>query len=321
VNFLFETHPTLRNFIASFLIDRQSNGLAKSTVRFYRDYLEQVASFFEASGITTVEGITPDALRAFLVTYAERHNPGGCHAVFRSIRTFLRWYEAEYEPPGYKNPLHKVKAPKVPIQQLIPVSLEDVSALLAICKGHTKYDKRDQAIILTLIDTGIRAGELMALTIPDVNLMTGEILIRHGKSKRPRAVFAGQRTRKALRSYIRARRDDDYVFLSRLGERFNITGLRAVIKRRAREAGIKAPSLHSFRRAFAINCLRAGMDVFSLQRLMGHTDLSVLRRYLAQSTADLSRAHRAASPADNLPPPGLLAKVLFSNVIKKAKKK
>ncbi len=70
--------------------------------------------------------------------------------------------------------------------------------------------------------------------------------------------------------------------------------------RRAEAAGVPVPSLHAFRRSFALLSLRAGMDVYSLQRLMGHADLSVLRRYLAQTEEDLRRAHERCSPVDSL---------------------
>ena len=69
--------------------------------------------------------------------------------------------------------------------------------------------------------------------------------------------------------------------------------------RRAETAGLKEPSLHSFRRAFAINMLRAGVDIYSLQELMGHADLQVLRRYLKQTNDDIAQAHRIGSPVDN----------------------
>ena len=69
---------------------------------------------------------------------------------------------------------------------------------------------------------------------------------------------------------------------TRAGTRLSYSGLRDIVRRRAKRADIDAPMLHSFRRAFALNCLRQGMDVFSLQRLMGHSDLTILRRYLAQ---------------------------------------
>jgi site-specific recombinase XerD len=82
-------------------------------------------------------------------------------------------------------------------------------------------------------------------------------------------------------------------------ERLECGGLRGVLGRRAKQAGVYEPSLHSFRRAFAINMLRAGADIFSLQKLMGHADLQVLRRYLAQTTDDRAQAHRIGSPMDN----------------------
>jgi integrase/recombinase XerD len=89
------------------------------------------------------------------------------------------------------------------------------------------------------------------------------------------------------------------MWITNNAERLTYIGLRKVIIRRANQAGINAPTLHSFRRAFAINMLRAGVDVFSLQKLMGHADLQVLRRYLAQTTEDIAQAHRIGSPVDN----------------------
>ena len=72
-----------------------------------------------------------------------------------------------------------------------------------------------------------------------------------------------------------------------------------MVVRRAKRAGVNPPSLHSFRRFFALQCLRNGMDIFTLQKAMGHADLTVLRRYLAQTSEDVQAAHRIAGPVDN----------------------
>jgi hypothetical protein len=82
------------------------------------------------------------------------------------------------------------------------------------------------------------------------------------------------------------------------GEGLTYWGLNEVIRRRAKAAKVKKPGLHDFRRAFALNFLRNGGDIFTLQSLMGHADLQVLRRYLAQTNDDLREAHRKASPVD-----------------------
>jgi len=75
-------------------------------------------------------------------------------------------------------------------------------------------------------------------------------------------------------------------------------GLRAILTRRAERTGINQASYHSFRRAFALNCLKNGMDVYTLQKLMGHADLQVLRRYLIQTEGDLREGHAKYSPVD-----------------------
>jgi len=84
------------------------------------------------------------------------------------------------------------------------------------------------------------------------------------------------------------------------GARLTYAGLRQIVRRRAVAAKVPVPALHSFRRAFALLCLRNGIDVYSLQRLMGHADLSVLHRYLAQTNSDLADAHRRSGPVDRL---------------------
>lgn len=83
------------------------------------------------------------------------------------------------------------------------------------------------------------------------------------------------------------------------GTRLTYWGLNQIVRRRALNAHTPKPELHDIRRAFALNCLRSGMDIYSLQKLIWHADLQVLRRDLAQTDADISEAHRKASPVDN----------------------
>ena len=87
--------------------------------------------------------------------------------------------------------------------------------------------------------------------------------------------------------------------VTREGERLSYSGLQGIVKRRSNQAGVENPSIHEFRRAFALNMLRAGADIFSIQRLMGHSDISILRRYLDQTKEDIQAAHRRAGPVDN----------------------
>jgi integrase/recombinase XerD len=90
------------------------------------------------------------------------------------------------------------------------------------------------------------------------------------------------------------------MFVANDEERLTYDGLRQLLERRAKRAKLdNKPKLHSFRRAFALNMLRSGVDIFVLQRLMRHADLQVLRRYLAQNDEDNQLAYMRGSPVDN----------------------
>jgi integrase len=173
---------------------------------------------------------------------------------------------------------------------LDPVSIEDVKKLISVS------DTRDKAIFLTLLDTGLRAAELLALNVEDVNLITGCILVEHGKGDKVRTVYIGRQTRKALRKYI------DHtgpLFLTDEGERLTYWGLRQIVRRRSEQAKIESPQIHSFRRLFALTMLRSGVDVYNLSMLMGHSDTQVLQRYLKLTEADNRQAHMLGSPVDH----------------------
>ena len=154
-----------------------------------------------------------------------------------------------------------------------------------------------------LLDTGARANELLDVNLDDVNQARGDILIRQGKGSKPRQVYLGKFSRRALRKYLKHRNDNNsalWVSDPRYGsERLKYDGLRAVLRRRASEAKVVEPSPHDFRRAFALSMLRNGTDLYTLAKLMGHEGITVLQRYLKQTYQDTEAAHRRAGPVDN----------------------
>ena len=287
--------------IESFLIDRKAKRLAPGTIDFYRKKLVLFLEFAETREIKRVTEISPNDLRLYLIHLEDRgHNAGGIHACYRALRTFLYWFEDEMDLDWWKNPIRKVKPPKVKEEPLEPVEILTVKALVKVCKKGAFTGDRDRAILLSLLDTGCRATEFLSIDLDDLDLISGAILIRNGKGGKVRNVFLGKSSRKAVRAYLKHRSDDcPALWLTDENGRMAYSGLRSMIERRAALAGVDPPSLHSFRRAFAINSLRNGCDIYSLQHLMGHADLSILRRYLAQTEQDLKEAHNRASPVDN----------------------
>jgi site-specific recombinase XerD len=298
-DFSQETH--LLTWVEAFLMDRKSQGVAAGTLYFYQKKLALFTAFCESKLITEIIQITPNDLREYMQMLEDKgHNPGGRHACYRAVKTFLYWWADEVESEGWKNPIQKGKPPRLSIEPLDPVGMDTIKALLNTCKRSAFYDLRDKAIILALMDTGARASELIAMNLEDVEI-SGAVLIRKGKGGKPRSVFFGKKTRKALRAYLRKRTDENIaLWVTNAGERLTYWGLRQIMRRRAERAGIEEPGLHSFRRFFALECLRSGkMSIYELQHLMGHADLQVLRRYLAITEQDTEQAHRRAGSVDN----------------------
>jgi integrase/recombinase XerC len=296
------TDSRLDIWIDAFLIDCRTRNLAPGTLYFYQKKLALFFSFCELQVITRIEQIDPTVLRSMLIHLKETgHNEGGIHAVYRSVKAFLLWYENEVEPQGWKNPIRKVKAPKVSNAPLPPAATDSIKKMIKVCDTSKMTGARDRALILTLLDTGARASELCAMNLEDLDLPKGSILIKCGKGRKPRMVFLGQKTRKAVRAYLQMRTDQESaIWVTDSSRRLRYDGLREVVARRSADARIRPPTLHSFRRQFALSMLRSGVDIFSLQRLMGHTDIQVLRRYLDQTDQDGKRAHDLGSPVDNL---------------------
>jgi site-specific recombinase XerD len=292
----------ISKWIEAFVLDRRVQGMAAGTIHFYQSKLKLFTNFLDQFDRPFTMGeISPNLIRAFLLHLEETdHNPGGRNAAYRALRAFVYFWRDEVDPEGWKNPFDKVSAPKISKAPLPPVEIDEIQALIDACDSRGRTAVRDEAIILSLADTGARAQELLDIDRENVDLITGEIYIRDGKGGKPRFVFLGKKARKAVRRYLRTREDQDpALWLSERGEKLTYWGLREVIRRRADYAGIDPPSLHSFRRFFALACIRNKMDLHTLRRLMGHADLQVLQRYLDFSKRDLQEGHQAAGPVDH----------------------
>lgn len=282
-------------WINSFLQAKRAENLTKGTIRYYKENLLPFMVYLETQEIKFISQITPDNIRDFLLILEDRgHNPGGIHGYFRAIKAFLRWYENEVEPDGWKNPIHKVKAPKNPVEPIEGISKEDFDSLLSACEKGKYYGERDRTILCLLYDTGVRASELCAINLEDISFPDGSILIRQGKGRKPRYVFFGKTTRRQLRKWLAFRgTDDTALFVNRYGERIIYATLREVMRRLSLKAGVKEPGLHAFRRAFCLECLRNGMSEITIARIMGHTTTQLIGRYAKQKKIDLQNSYRS----------------------------
>lgn len=242
--------------VESFLIDRRSQGLSPDTIELYTKKLQYFLKYCERQALTQISQLTSDFIRRYLLELSETHNPGGVHACFRPLRTMLYWIEEEeIMAQGWKNPIRRVKAPKLPTDPIEPIQIEEINLLLKTCAGNYS-GVRDKAMMLGLLDTGARAKEFLHINLEDVDLATGAVMIRQGKGRKPRMVFLGRKTIRAIRGYLRYRKDNHpALWVSTHGERMTYSALRCFLRRRAEQIGMKEiPTPHDFRRAFAWSC-------------------------------------------------------------------
>lgn len=281
-----------------FLTSREAKRATRDTLHWYRSRLTRFVHFLAQRGILSPQEITPNHVRQFIAEMQRRNlSDWYVHGHARAVKTFLRFL---YQDGVITHdPASRVEMPKLDHRILPALSPEDVRKLLAACSTE-----RDTAIVLCLLDTGLRASEFVSLNVGDVDVKTGAILVRRGKGRKERVVFLGAKSRRALLKYLSRRKestpDSPLWPSSTSGERLTPHGLRLLLGRLGRRAGVKPCSPHTFRRTFALWSLRSGMNVYALQQLMGHSDLSILRKYLALVQEDLAEAHRRYGAVDHM---------------------
>jgi len=279
--------------IDEFILDRQARRLSRKTIQFYREELRYFTQYLGDK--KTLADITSDVIRNYLFELSQHRNPGGQHASFRALRAFLRWVWNEYEIET-RNPITKIAAPVYTIQPLQGLDEQSFWRMIDICSV------RDKAILFTLADTGIRASELISLKITDLDPHTGTLMIRHGKGNKQRTAYLEKTALRAIRRYLKERdSNSQFLFLTETGTPLTFAGLREIVRRLASRVSIPVPGLHDFRRFFALQSLRNGMDLLTLSRLLGHTSITTTQRYLNLDTTDLQLAHKKYSPLENKP--------------------
>jgi integrase/recombinase XerC len=255
-------------------------------------------------------------LRSFFLYIGRGHkdaggrwgNPNQCRPVkprtikdyHGALRTLFRWIVAEGGLT--KSPMERIPVPIDRPDTIQPFTQEQISALIAASKS-SRHGHRDVALVLFLLDTGVRASELCALRFADVDISAKRATV-DGKGGKSRPVYFGKATSRALWQYLRedGREPDETLFQSERGDGFTRSGLQQFLRRMgslARISGARC-SPHTFRHTFAINFLRNGGNQFSLMQILGHTNLQQTSKYVKLAQADCEKQHRAYSPADSM---------------------
>jgi integrase/recombinase XerC len=227
--------------------------------------------------------------------------PHSVHVHYRNLKTFFNWLVEDGVLKD--NPMKHIKPPKLPRLVIKPFSRQDIDNILLVCSGATFKDVRNMAIVLILLDTGIRLLELSGLKLSDIN-SDGDILTVYGKGSKERRVHLGLRAQRALGKYMMMRGDEGVkLWLTRSKKPITRDGLQIVVRRiieRAKITDTKGGP-HTFRHTAAINFIRNGGNVYVLQEMLGHASQEMTRKYCSSiGIDDVVEAHKKFSPVDNL---------------------
>ena len=311
----------LDNLIQGYSLYARTEGKSLKTISITVTALTRLKGFLRINGLSAdVTQLSAHQIREFIqylqqapafenhrYTKPQARGLSG-HAIncyLRAIRAFWSWMVRE--EIIYSNPFAKVTIPKAPRKVIPAFSESQLQALLGAIDSSTPAGFRDSTMIMVLLDSGLRASELLGLTVTNLNLDDGVVKV-NGKGGKERMVPIGARVRRMIWRYLQQYRPQpvnprcDILFLSERGEPLSVNRLEAMIERCGQRAGIVGVrcSPHTFRHTFAITYLRNGGDVFTLQRILGHETLDMVRNYVNVAQNDVEQAHLRCSPADNM---------------------
>lgn len=302
-----ESELDLGVWLECYLADCAARGLTPRTLEWYMDRGTRLVRHLDALGVCYPTELSRRAVsRLFTVLRGLSHRGKplesqtilGYWQVGKGFATFLI---AEEVHPG-PNPFDQFGRPKVPEKAMWAPSATDCQAMLRVPDRRTVTGLRDIAMLLLLIDTGLRVSALRGIRLSDIDLRDRRIRVIE-KGQRERVVPFGFQVLRWLRRYVVAARlgNEEFLFLGRDGRPISRKRIDEIIKACARRAGVRGGkvSAHDLRRAFAREFLRNGGDLESLRQLLGHSSYAMVRRYAELATDIVAGKHKLASPADH----------------------
>lgn len=293
------TEPTIDRFLDHLSVER---GLSGNTLQAYSSDLQELNRYVRGSlGVSDWAEVTREHLLGHLDHLAASLSEKSRARKLASIRSFFRFLQGRGIVS--ENPASRIRFPKTSRRLPHALSFEEIETLLAQPDATQPLGQRDRAIFELMYATGLRVSELTELTLRQVHLDAGYLVLR-GKGDKERLVPMGEVAAEALKEYLTdarpvlARKSKaSQVFVNRRGEKISRQGIWKLIKQVALKAGISQNlTPHMLRHSFATHLIENGADLRSVQTLLGHVDISTTQIYTHVARARLKEIHRQHHP-------------------------
>jgi len=296
--------PTLADLADLYLLRCEVEGKSPRTVRAYRETVTRFLRLLPED-VARPNDVQADHIYGYLGSFTDRSLETR-HRYFREVRCFFNWLvDLNYLE---RSPFRGLKNVRLPQRIVEPFSVTEIEALLHAC-GDTTMSERDRAVVLVLLDTGARCSEVVQLKIEDLDLESRRLRILHGKGNKQRVVPFAARCAAALSAYLVARgADPGPLFVAGTRHRgltadvaLRPNGLKQLLRRLGRRAGVEKVHAHRFRHTFATWAIQHDARELDVQYLLGHSSPDMVRRYSSSYRSEQAALrHAAFSPADQM---------------------
>ncbi len=309
----------INELISRYEISNQADGKSPRTIPWYTEMLMAFSSYLKKElKCHDLSVFNIDNVRNYVIYLQNKPKFQGhpfipqqnkllsprtvqCHV--RALKAFASWLYAE----GYtdQNTLANLKMPKATSKVMEPLTPQEIKKVVSSINRQSYSGERNHGVLVTLLDSGLRASEAAGITLDNLNIKDGYIKIT-GKGDKERIVPIGKFVQMELLHYVEKVRpqsyygDCDKLFLSRSGKPITVNTVKLVFSRLAKSSGVNRLHAHLCRHTFAINYLLNGGDIFSLREILGHTTLEMVNHYLHFTSSQITAQHQKYSPMDRM---------------------
>ncbi|MEU8151986.1 tyrosine-type recombinase/integrase [Nonomuraea sp. NPDC048901] len=302
------TGTPLAGLIDSWELALEAAGKAPATLEVYLRTARRFVTYLQEEGQPDdAEGVQAEQVRMFLIHERTGRGLPTAVAAHAYLGVWWNWIISEGERTSF-SPVLKADKPQLKTKAHDYLTMEEISALLDVCKGSDFASRRDTAIIRVFIDNGMRVGGLCGLRLEDVDLRGRRLkIVLKGGDEHWAPI--GDKTATAIDRYLRvrarhARADSEWLWLgikSIQEPRLLKGGVQGMLKRRGKQADVKNVHPHRFRSTSAHQQLAVGANSDDVRRVLGWRSEAMLRHYTEELGDERAReAHARVSPSDRI---------------------